>query len=59
MKSNKYQKVIITAGISLFGGYNAFRQWADTLNIFRYDRTNPLPADGMDEAISLEKWVVG
>lgn len=49
-----YHRVVITAGISVFSGFNRYRQWTETTGIFRFERTNPVVDGEIPEA--LQRW---
>lgn len=54
---NTYHRIVMTAGISLFAAQNVYGKQARELEeIFKFDRSNPLPADGLDEKAALQKW---
>lgn len=52
----QYHHIVLTTGISLFNPHNVFRQWADELGLFVYERTNPLPAGGLTEGETMARW---
>ena len=56
MAENVYQRIVITAGISLFNAHNICRKWTDEQNIFTFTRTNPVPAGNRSEEEVTEKW---
>lgn len=49
--------VILTCGVSLFSGFNEFRKWTNGLEIFRFERTNPLPLEGETEEAAMAAWI--
>jgi putative CRISPR-associated protein (TIGR02619 family) len=52
-----YHHIVLTSGISLLSStHNVFRKWADELGLFLYDRTNPMPAEGLTESEVLVQW---
>ena len=55
---NRYSHIVMTAGISLFARFNRYGAWTREQEIFRFERTNPLPPDGPEEteAGALERW---
>jgi putative CRISPR-associated protein (TIGR02619 family) len=53
---NIYHTVVITGGISIFGAHNVYRKWTDQLNLFHFERANPLPLTGKTEEEALAEW---
>lgn len=52
-----YHHIVITAGISLFSPANIFRKWHDKeLDLFDFERTNPIAPKGEDADALLEQW---
>ena len=52
-----YHHIVITAGISLFSPANIFRKWHDAeLDLFAFERTNPIAPKGEDADALLEQW---
>lgn len=56
MAIGQYHHIVLTSGISLFSPNNVFRKWADELGLFVYERTNPIPAEGLTEKEASTRW---
>lgn len=52
-----YHKIVMTGGISLFGGYNLFGKLTRDKKLFSFDRTNPYPKDNQNEKEELRNWL--
>lgn len=52
-----YSKIVMTGGISLFGRNNLFGKLTRDKELFKFERTNPLPKDSQDEKKEIENWI--
>lgn len=52
-----YHKIVMTGGISLFGGYNFFGKLTRDKKLFNFDRTNPYPKDNQRAEEELRDWL--
>jgi CRISPR/Cas system-associated protein Csm6 len=51
-----YHQIVATAGISLFANFNIYGTLAREQNLFKFNRSNPLPLADEDAAAALERW---
>lgn len=52
-----YYRIVVTCGVSAFGGVNALRKWAEDANLLKFPTSspNPEPPDGQNEQQALEE----
>lgn len=58
MFSSTFTRIVLTAGISLFGPNNIYGKWMKKSGIFAFDITNPIPIAGDSKETALDKWKI-
>lgn len=52
-----YHRIVMTGGISLFGGHNFFGKLTRDKKLLNFDRTNPYPSDYQRAEEELKNWL--